>query len=96
MTNPPNEAEIANWNGLIGERWAAHQEMLDSRLRIFTPQLLAAASFTNGQRILDIGCGCGEISLEVARAVGPSGHVVGLDVSRPMLAMDDRSVSSND
>lgn len=86
MTNQPNEAEIANWNGPIGERWAAHQEMLDSRLRIFTPHLLAAAALTDGQRILDIGCGCGEISLEVARAVGPSGHVVGLDVSRPMLA----------
>ncbi len=86
MTDQPNEAEIANWNGSIGERWAAHQEMLDSRLRIFTPHLLGAAALTNGQRVLDIGCGCGEVSLEVARAVGPSGHVVGLDVSRPMLA----------
>ncbi len=86
MTKQPNEAEIANWNGPIGERWAAHQEMLDVRLRIFSPHLLAAAEITHGQRVLDIGCGCGDISIEVARAVGPSGHVVGLDVSRPMLA----------
>ncbi len=85
MANQPNAVEIANWNGPIGQRWAAHQEMLDSRLRIFTQHVLAAAAITKGQRILDVGCGCGAISLEVARAVGPTGHVVGLDVSRPML-----------
>jgi SAM-dependent methyltransferase len=86
MAKQPNDAEIANWNGPIGERWVAHQEMLDARLQVFSPHLLAAAELTHGQRILDIGCGCGAISLEVARAVGPTGHVVGLDVSRPMLA----------
>jgi SAM-dependent methyltransferase len=80
-----NEAEIANWNGAIGERWALHQESLDAQLRVFRERVLEAASLSPGARVLDVGCGCGDLTLAAARAVGPTGCVVGLDVSRPML-----------
>ena len=39
-----------------------------------------------GERVLDIGCGCGATTLEFERAVGPAGRVVALDISGPMLA----------
>lgn len=39
-----------------------------------------------GDRILDLGCGNGLLTEELARAVGPSGHVTGLDASPDMLA----------
>ena len=39
-----------------------------------------------GERVLDVGCGCGAPTLAFARAVGPSGRVVGIDISGPMLA----------
>jgi SAM-dependent methyltransferase len=35
-----------------------------------------------GQRVLDVGCGCGETTLELARRVGASGFVTGIDISR--------------
>ncbi|HWA61135.1 MAG TPA: class I SAM-dependent methyltransferase, partial [Caulobacteraceae bacterium] len=38
-----------------------------------------------GEKILDVGSGCGASSLALARAVGPSGAVLGLDISAPML-----------
>jgi SAM-dependent methyltransferase len=37
-------------------------------------------------RVLDVGAGCGDMTLEAARAVGDAGRVVGVDVSKPMLA----------
>ena len=43
------------------------------------------ASPRQGERLLDVGCGCGATTLAFADAVGPSGRVVGVDVSRPML-----------
>ena len=43
---------------------------------------LAAAS---GERILDVGCGAGTTSLELAEAVGASGGVYGIDISQPLL-----------
>jgi SAM-dependent methyltransferase len=37
--------------------------------------------------VLDLGCGAGETSLELAAAVSPGGAVLGVDLSRPLLAL---------
>jgi ubiquinone/menaquinone biosynthesis C-methylase UbiE len=47
--------------------------------------LLDAAGLGPGARILDVGCGRGDATLEAARRVGPSGLALGVDVSLPML-----------
>jgi ubiquinone/menaquinone biosynthesis C-methylase UbiE len=38
-----------------------------------------------GERVVDIGCGCGATTIELGRRVGPTGYVLGLDISAPML-----------
>ena len=45
-----------------------------------------------GERVLDIGCGTGVTTVPYAQAVGPSGHVTGADISRPMLEAARRRV----
>jgi SAM-dependent methyltransferase len=40
-----------------------------------------------GERLLDVGCGTGAATLELARRVGPTGSVTGIDISAPMLAV---------
>jgi ubiquinone/menaquinone biosynthesis C-methylase UbiE len=47
--------------------------------------LLALASPAAGERVLDIACGTGLVSFAAARAVGPSGHVLGVDLSERMI-----------
>ncbi|MGY2051923.1 class I SAM-dependent methyltransferase [Methylobacterium sp. JK268] len=84
MPDPISQAEY--WNGEAGERWARMQDALDTAFAPLTEALLAAAGLRPGERVLDIGCGCGETALLAAAAVGPEGAVTGLDVSRPMLA----------
>lgn len=81
-----NLAEIENWNGPVGERWAMFQEALDARIHAYGEQVLATARLGEGMRVLDVGAGCGDMTLEAGRQVGASGRVVGVDVSRPMLA----------
>jgi SAM-dependent methyltransferase len=82
----PNEAQIALWNEEVGRRWTEQQSQLDAFLAPFGAALLARVKAGSGERILDVGCGCGDTSLALAAAVGPTGGVVGVDVSAPMLA----------
>jgi SAM-dependent methyltransferase len=81
-----NEDQRARWNGIDGEYWARQQDHLDRMLSPVTGPLLAFAKPRAASAVLDVGCGCGATTLEIARAVGPSGRVVGVDVSEPMLA----------
>lgn len=43
------------------------------------------AELSQGDSVLDVCCGTGDLSLELAARVGPEGHVVGCDFSEPML-----------
>lgn len=85
-----NELQIKDWNGPVGERWAAEQETMDAEIRPFGEAAMAAARVRAGERVLDVGCGCGDTSLALAQMAGPAGGVTGLDVSAPMLAVARR------
>ncbi len=78
--------EVAYWNGDAGERWAANADRIDVQLGPLGEAAMDRAGIGPGQRVLDVGCGSGGSTLEIARRVGPAGRAVGVDVSRPMLA----------
>jgi len=82
-----NETQRERWNGIDGEYWVLQQDRLDRTLAPVTGPLLAFAAPRSGSTVIDVGCGCGATTIELARAVGPSGRVVGLDISEPMLAL---------
>jgi SAM-dependent methyltransferase len=89
-----NADMLTFWNGKGGHTWVARQEHTDITLSPVTDALLAFAAPRAGERVVDIGCGCGASTLEFARAVGPSGRVAGLDISGPMLAEAERRTSA--
>ncbi|MFJ9211736.1 class I SAM-dependent methyltransferase [Streptomyces sp. NPDC102264] len=49
-------------------------------------RLVDHAKVTTGQRVLDAGCGTGAVLVPAARAVGPEGEVIGVDLSGGMVA----------
>jgi len=82
-----NEAQRERWNGIDGEFWVRQHDRLDRTLAPVTGPLLAFAAPRSGSTVIDVGCGCGATTIELARTVGPSGRVIGLDISEPMLSL---------
>ena len=101
MTESSPAAETGNaamrryWNEVAGPRWVGRQAVQEARNLEMAEQLLAAAAAKPGERVLDIGCGTGVTTLPYARAVGPCGHVTGVDISRPMLAAAERRLAES-
>lgn len=81
-----NAAQAEYWNRTAGQRWTDRQEEQDLVLRPVSERLIAAADAKPGQRVIDIGCGCGDTTIDFAARVSPGGEVLGLDISEPMLA----------
>ncbi len=80
-----NAEQIADWNGPLGQRWIEMQREIDGIVVPFGEAVLKVAAAQRGERVIDIGCGCGDTSIELSRRVGETGWVLGVDVSRPML-----------
>jgi len=90
MTSPaaaaPNAEQDVYWNDQAGPKWVALQDRIDAQIRPLGELIMDRAGLTAGERVLDVGCGCGDTTLALARRVAPGGRVLGLDISIPMLA----------
>ncbi|MEU7467490.1 methyltransferase domain-containing protein [Streptomyces sp. NPDC044984] len=67
---------------------------LEAQSLLYAPHsehLLRLAGIEPGMRVLDVGCGTGELTALAARLVGPSGHVTGVDSDPRMLATAARA-----
>jgi SAM-dependent methyltransferase len=82
----PNAEQIEYWNEQAGPQWVRQQEQLDGLIGPIGSVGIERAAPVAGERVLDVGCGCGQSSLLLAERVAPGGRVTGLDISQPMLA----------
>ncbi|HEY5409097.1 MAG TPA: class I SAM-dependent methyltransferase, partial [Caulobacteraceae bacterium] len=84
MTDTPNAEQVGLWNEAMGRTWAMLHERLDRQLDPIGRAAMQKAGFKAGDAVLDVGCGCGETSLEIAGRIAP-GEVLGLDASAMLL-----------
>jgi SAM-dependent methyltransferase len=88
-----NVDQAAAWDGDEGTGWAKDWERYDASVRAYREPMLAAASITDGERVLDVGCGNGQSSRDAARAT-PTGAVLGADLSAAMLEQARRQAEA--
>jgi SAM-dependent methyltransferase len=91
----PNSVQIAYWGESAGRRWSTAQESLDAVLAPLGLLAVERGAPRRGERVLDVGCGCADTTLELSNRVGSAGYVLGVDISEPMLARaSERLVAS--
>ncbi len=81
----PNAEQIRYWNESRGETWVAQHATIDAQIAPLGLLAMDRAALVPGERVLDVGCGCGATTLALARRVGREGRVLGIDLSSPML-----------
>ena len=80
----PNAEQIKYWNE-TGGKWVALHAVIDDQIRPLGLRAMDRAALHAGDNVLDVGCGCGATTVELARRVAPGGTVTGIDISAVML-----------
>jgi len=82
--DPRNAGQLRDWDGEHGAYWAEHAETYEASTARYQPVLLAAIAAQPGERLLDVGCGSGGLTLDVVG--GTQGvSAVGVDLSSAQL-----------
>ena len=80
-----NEKAKQFWSGEGGDFWVENQEELDITLEPLGEATLKNIDLSSCDSILDIGCGTGRTTIDIAKRLAAHGKATGLDISEPML-----------
>lgn len=89
-----NDDQKVFWE-TFADRWVTQQDEIDALLEPVLAGVLERADLVKGQYVIDVGCGTGTSTLRTADIVGTSGHVLGIDISEPMLKRARETASPN-
>jgi SAM-dependent methyltransferase len=74
------EAQEA-WNGVLFDRFLAYRDVVLPGLTVFGDEALRVVPPKPGDRVLDVGCGFGDTTRQLAALVGPEGSALGVDIA---------------
>jgi arsenite methyltransferase len=84
---PKNTGAIqAAWASPLGSFFYDNAQALSRRLMVAFRHPIEWLAIPQGGVALDVGCGPGSVTASLARAAGPDGLALGVDISKPMLA----------
>jgi ubiquinone/menaquinone biosynthesis C-methylase UbiE len=72
------------------DAWCRHLHAIDEHLATYGVPALEALNVSAGDRVIDVGCGPGRTTAELAWRVHPGGEVFGVDVSSAMIQLARR------
>lgn len=82
--DPGNAGQLREWDGEHGSYWAERAATYNAAIARYQPVLIEVIAAQPGERVLDVGCGSGQLAIDLARAV-PGLNVVGVDLSSAQL-----------
>jgi SAM-dependent methyltransferase len=92
-THPVTGRRIAGVMGMAGADWLVRPER---EAEEHPDEAIEALNLRPGMTVADIGAGVGYMTLRMARKVGPTGHVYGVDIQRGMLDLLQKNAKAAD
>lgn len=83
--NDMNQRQAELWNGEGGRAWVEGRELLDLIYQPIADAVIAECPPKPGDRVLDVGCGAGALTIAYARHHSSGPPCVGIDFSAPMI-----------
>jgi SAM-dependent methyltransferase len=83
--DPENEEATEAWSGVLFDRFVEFRDLVVSGLKAHGDAAMKLHPPATGDRVLDIGCGFGDTTQQLAALVGTEGHATGVDVSEPFI-----------
>ena len=80
-----NEEATDAWSGVLFDRFVQYRDLVVTGLKAHGDAAMALHPPQPGSRVLDIGCGFGDTTQQLAGLVGTDGHATGVDVSEPFI-----------
>jgi ubiquinone/menaquinone biosynthesis C-methylase UbiE len=89
-----NDQFIAFWNDVMVPKFERFRDVMLDGLSYHSEVPLERLALPAGTRALDVGCGWGDTAIAIARKVGPTGKVLGLDCCDAFLAKGRRDAAA--
>ncbi len=81
-----NKEATDAWSGPLFDRFVQFRDLVTDGLGAHGKAAMKACPPRPGERVLDLGCGFGDTTQQLAALIGPEGEAVGIDVSEPFVA----------
>jgi ubiquinone/menaquinone biosynthesis C-methylase UbiE len=88
-----NEEAIEAWNGVLFDRFVRHRDILTTGLAAYGERGLRLNPPRPRDRVLDVGCGFGDTTRQLAELVGPRGEAVGVDAAERFIEVARRETA---
>jgi SAM-dependent methyltransferase len=82
---PDNEEATEAWSGVLFDRFVQYRDLVVAGLQAHGDAAMELHPPEPGDRVLDIGCGFGDTTQQLAALVGAEGRATGVDVSEPFI-----------
>jgi SAM-dependent methyltransferase len=89
-TAPTESLRAEDWAGEMGERWLRNLDRFENMIAPIGDALLQRAAYQPGERVVDIGCGGGASTRQIAARVKPGGFALGVDIASMLVAEASR------
>lgn len=90
-----NAIVVEAWNTILFDKFNRFKHLLVAGLSSHSDEALARHRHRPGARVLDVGCGFGDSTLRIARAVGPKGAALGVDCAENFIEAARKEAKAN-